>query len=361
MLYFCLTLAVACLVGAVFLKIKVPGGLMVGSIVGVAVLSIGFDAAYMPSAAKVASQVVAGAFIGCTVEKEDLRKLKHIGKPLLLMVGGMFTVNMVMGFLTYLLTPLDLITSLMSCVPGGMTDIPIISADLGADSAKVAAMQFVRMLAGLGIIPSLVHWVGLRNPQLTVAAVGAGAQAPDLPLQQQSTRSLAPKAAPTAANIALTLAVATVCGIVGKISGMPAGTLTFSLVGVLTFKFLCNRAVVPQNIKRLAQILAGAYIGSSMTRADLLEMRFLVIPSLLLAAGYVLNCLISGYLMHRLFGMDIREGMLACTPAGASDMALISSDLGVQSTDLVVLQILRLLIVIVIFPPVIVTIVSFFG
>ena len=44
--------------------------------------------------------------------------------------------------------------------------------------------------------------------------------------------------------------------------------------------------------------------------------------------------------------------------AGASDMTLISSDLGVQSPDLIILQIIRLIVVISLFPQLIHLIVS---
>lgn len=356
MLSFLLTLAASFCVGLLFKKLKVPGALLVGSIAGAAILCIGFDAAYMPPTAKLASQIVAGAFIACTVEKDDLLRLRYIGKPLLVMMSGFLTVNIVIGFITYWLTPLDLITSLMSCTPGGISDIPIISADLGADSAKVAAMQFIRLVAGLSIIPPMTGWMAKRKPHLTQSGLKAaqGEQSPE------RVRTVV-KAEASSINILLTLTLAALCGILGKLSGMPAGTLTFSLIGVLVFKFVCNRAAIPRWIKSVAQVLAGAYIGSSMTRSDILEMRFLIVPALLLVAGYIINCLLCGYLMHRLFGLDIREGMLACTPAGASDMALISSDLGVQSTDLVVLQILRLLIVIIFFPPLLVGIAHLLG
>ena len=53
--------------------------------------------------------------------------------------------------------------------------------------------------------------------------------------------------------------------------------------------------------------------------------------------------------------------MLAATPAGATDMALISSDIGVEDPDLVVIQILRMVCVILIFPQVISLIVSLVG
>ncbi len=48
-----------------------------------------------------------------------------------------------------------------------------------------------------------------------------------------------------------------------------------------------------------------------------------------------------------------KKPMLITTPAGASDMALISNDLGVENTDIIILQVLRAVIVMSLFPQII--------
>ena len=55
------------------------------------------------------------------------------------------------------------------------------------------------------------------------------------------------------------------------------------------------------------------------------------------------------------------EAMLAATPAGASDMALISADLGILNAKLIVLQVLRLITVVLVFPSILSVVVSLFG
>ena len=53
--------------------------------------------------------------------------------------------------------------------------------------------------------------------------------------------------------------------------------------------------------------------------------------------------------------------MLMATPAGASDMALISADLGVTDRAVVELQIARMVIVIAVFPQVIALVSNLFS
>ena len=80
---------------------------------------------------------------------------------------------------------------------------------------------------------------------------------------------------------------------------------------------------------------------------------WIILPAILILAGYFLNSILTGRLLRRLFGFPLRAAMLIATPAGASDMALISSDLGVESREVIELQIIRMVLVISIFPQII--------
>jgi membrane AbrB-like protein len=347
LLDFIITLGIGGSVGYLFLKLKVPGGMMVGSIVAVSLLNIFTGHALMPAAGKLTAQIVAGAFIGVGVEKSDLLRLKKIYRPALVLIVTMLGLNLLSGYLIYLVSPLDLVTSLMSAVPGGMSDIPIISADMGADASKVAVMQFVRLVAGIGFFPGLIKLISSRHQ--------ADVSKPEVVFKRQTDRNN------QTATFIKTIIVATLFGLLGKASGIPAGALLFSLVSVVVLKLTSSEAFMPRWVKRLAQVLSGAYIGSGIFYADVLEIRYLAIPALILITGYFLVCLFLGFVLHKNFDMSLKEAMLTATPAGASDMALIASDLGIQSTDVIVLQIVRMVIVVTVFPQVIQLVVHFSG
>ena len=76
--------------------------------------------------------------------------------------------------------------------------------------------------------------------------------------------------------------------------------------------------------------LIHIYIGSSIVLADILELRTIVVPAFILIIGYSINCFLTGKILSKHYDFTQREAMLAATPAGASDMALISSDIGVH-------------------------------
>ena len=330
MVHLGITLIVGGTIGFLFLKLKVPGGMLVGALLAVSILSVCTDFAYMPSYVRVAAQITAGAFIACSVEKKDLKRLPHIIKPAAILLGGMLCLNLIMGFVIHKATDLDWITSFMCAVPGGMSDTPIIAADMGGNGGKVAVMQFSRLLAGIGLFPSLILTV-TKNEKISQ--------------QEMQVRKMSDGSKKTSAFV-LTAVVAAVCGIIGKWSGVPVGALLFALIGVIALKLLFDKAYLPIWMKRAAQVLSGCYIGSSVTLQDVLELKELI-------PAVILLLLVIGSIISGLCGMSRRESMLVATPAGASDMALISADLGVQSPDLIVLQVVRMLVVISVFPQII--------
>lgn len=139
----------------------------------------------------------------------------------------------------------------------------------------------------------------------------------------------------------------------GKALGIPAGTILFSTVSVLVLKLTTGKGCIPRWLKRVAQVLTGCYVGSCFGRQELLQLKYLLVPALVLIAGYALNCFLMGRLLPRLTHLTRVEAMLISTPAGASDMALISSDMGVDNPEVSFIQILRMILVVTVFPHII--------
>ena len=369
-----LTFAIAAVTGMVLLKLKVPGGMMVGAIIGAAALNISTGRAYMPSTAKLLAQSLAGAFIGCSMSREDIRNMKMLGRPAVILLSSMLCLNLILGTVLYKFSSMDLLTSLMCAIPGGMSDVPIIAADLGADAAKVALMQFVRMVAGIGVFPSIILAVTGNEPTGADSS-GADTDRENDQDKENNSDQVSAQGPATSDNSAskpsktrrpgyefpLTLMVAIVCGSFGKKLGIPAGALVFSMIAVMGMRICLNIGFLPRWAKRIAQILSGAYIGCGMAASDLATLKYMIIPALLILIAYSVNCFIIGHLLHRYCGFPLRTGMLIGTPAGASDMALISADLGVESKELVELQIIRMVVVVSVFPQIACLIVKIFG
>lgn len=320
-------------IGSILLfKLKVPGGMIVGGLITVAILNIVWNKAYFPSVFRTITQILAGAYVGCTVSSEDVKRFPRLIKPYLCVILSYLLLNIVTGVIIYLITPhLDLFTSFVCCIPGGMTDIPIIAAEMGADVTKVAALQFVRMALGLSLFPLLISiFIKKTSPQAETAK------------KEKKTGTLL--------QILLTLAIAFVFGFLGKKSGIPSGTMLFALLSVLIFKLLGGKAYVPLKLRRVAQILTGVYIGSCFTEQNVRELLEMWPAAILLMVGYSINCILMGHITSRLTSLNRAEAMLVSTPAGASDMALVAADMGITNPEVAVIHVLRLITVVTVFP-----------
>jgi membrane AbrB-like protein len=150
-----------------------------------------------------------------------------------------------------------------------------------------------------------------------------------------------------------TLIVAAIFGTLGKASGFPSGSFVFPIIAVMVLKLRFDFAHLPRWMKQCAQILSGCYIGSVITMSDIVDLRLLITPLVIVVTGYIANCFLTGIFISKTCGFSRKEAMLITTPAGASDMALISADMGVENTDVIILQVVRAVVVMTLFPQIV--------
>lgn len=146
------------------------------------------------------------------------------------------------------------------------------------------------------------------------------------------------------------MCAAVLAAALGKLSGIPAGALSAAMIVTAGLKLSGRCPGMPMWLRRVAQVISGCCIGSGITRSQIIQMKQLALPAVALCLGYMVCCVGMGLVVSRVFGIQPREVMLTLSPAGATEMALIAADLGVESTDLVVLQICRLVGVMLLFP-----------
>lgn len=346
-----LSVGVAC--GLLFKRLKVPAGYMIGAFAGVAVLSVATGFTWLPAETRTAVQIIAGAFVGCSMERSDLVRLRRFAKPVALMLLAFLILNLVLGFVIWAVSPLDLVTSLMCAVPGGINDTPIVAADMGADAPAVTVMQLIRQVLGIGAFPVMIAlFDGYRTAHGHPDARGAET-APGENRMKSNQKS--------PASTVAALAVAALAGVLGRMTGVAGLTFTAAIVAVLILKLVFDFAFIPKWVKKVCQLVAGCYLGTLLTAEGLTGLVDLVLPAVVLVAGYTFNCFVTGKLESKLFGYGRKEGMLIASPAGASDMALIIDDLNVKNTDVVVMQVIRAVFVMAFFPQIVNLICYFTG
>lgn len=332
-----LTLLLSAAVGYLFYRRHVPAGMLIGAVVASAVLTAVFQVGYIPDPMKTVAQVIAGTFIGCSAKREDLLALRLFYKPVLLITFSLLLVNLSIGFLLFFSGYSDLLTCLVCAIPGGISDVTLIAVDFGADASKVLVVHFCRLVVGLMLFPVLLQ-------RFT----------PPLPDSSSAVAAAHPaKATPDGRNtvhLLLALALASASAWVGTLLHIPAAAILCALLSTFFLNFSGFTISFPDWLRRAAQVLSGAYIGCLLNPSLFGNLSSVFWAILITIAVLLLNATVFGKWMEKWFQIPLREGMLMLTPAGASDMALISTDIGVNSPRLILVQIYRLLIATAVFP-----------
>ncbi len=369
-----ITAAIGFLAGFILRRLGLPAGGLVGAFVGVSAFSVATGSAYLPSDSRIVVQIVAGAFIGCSISRDDVRAIRSIAKPALFMLGWYLVLTFAAGWLIFAVTPLNLPTALMSCVPGGISDVPIVAASMGANAPDVTLLQLLRLLMGIGLLPIAIKlfakWEARRG--VAVAEPGEAASRTGAAVREVPPSGLVPEIGPEASRIdlpdpaldapartrlflmgAATLAIAVVAGLLGRATGIPGMTFTIASACVLAFNLKTGFAFMPKWLKRLTQYLAGAYLGTQVTAGYLEALPELAVPALIIFAAFSVSFVALGIIEHKLFGFTKVEGLFIATPAGASDMALIMDEMGVFNANVVLMQVIRLIVVLAVFPQIV--------
>jgi membrane AbrB-like protein len=353
------TLVIGMIGGLVALKLKVPAGAMVGSMLSVALYNIITGEAYFPQDLRVITQIAAGAFIGAGITKKDVLDLKLMIKPAILMVSTMIILDLFLGYIMFKITNIDLVTSLFACAPGGLVDMSLISADLGADSSKVALLQMVRLMSVLIILPPIIRHIASSNSGGTNKAKKMGLKE-DINHDSSRTNKVSDNEYTKKEeyiNLTITLIIASITGLIGYKLKIPAGAMTASMIAVGALNIFYNKGYMPINIRRVTQVFAGALIGQKMGYGDLIALKSIILPVFILIIGIIVVNFFIGVFIHRVAKLELATSLLASAPGGMSDMALVAKDLGGDAPKVAVLQLARY-ICIVAFYPVIIKLIS---
>ena len=343
MLGLAITFLVALAGGLIAMRCKVPAGAMVGAMVAVAVFNVATGTAYFPTNAKVMTQIVSGLFIGCKITRREVASLKKALKPALLNVALILGACLTMGVILYFFTSYSLATCTFACAPGSLVDMAIISIDMGADTSVVSVLQLVRLLSILGLFPTLFGLLIKRIRQKHPDAVQqSGPQAADAEEERDVKH---PK------NVIITLAVAIVSGLTGYFLGIPAGALIFAMIGVSLMNIFTNAAYMPFRLKQFAQVCAGALIGEGVNREAIANLRSAIVPAILLLVGLFIIVLILSFILYKTSDLDFVTALFSCAPGGASDLALIAEDFGANTPKVSIIQTMRVVCVIIFYPP----------
>ncbi|WFM80842.1 AbrB family transcriptional regulator [Streptococcus pluranimalium] len=353
MMLIVITLFIGFIGGLVGKKFRFPAPFMLGSMFSVAIFSIMYGDIELSTSFKTLAQIISGAYIGQNISKNDLKMLPKLS-PLIISLMVIFTLNMlVVGVILMVIFKFDAATALLSCLPGGVMDVSLMSIDMGAKPDVVATLQTARFVGIMLILPIWVsYWTKRfshdRNSFSEHSSQSKSVKT-DEPVSKLSFWQ----------NDSLILTVSTLGGLIGIWLQLPVGALIGSVLVSSALKITRSTRQLPRYYRSTAQVFAGSLIGTSFTYASLLQMGSLIIPIILLLGSYLVINVCFGKWISKGGLLDVQSALFASSPAGATDISLLAGELGGDMPKIATIQICRILYTVVIMPLIVKVILTF--
>lgn len=331
-------------------KCKIPAGFMIGSLLMAAIYNICIKDVYIPTYFKFATQIATGTFLGTNFYKKDLRSLKLVLLPGIFMVLFMIAFSLGMSYIISHFFGMDYVTALFAVSPGGIMDMSLLAFEFKANTSQVALLQLIRLISVIIFVPLITKKVYFKfNEQKEKYKEKIYAKKENI--EKEDRKNI--KKIEGQINFLKTIVIGIVGGYLGYKLKIPAGTMSFSMLLVAIFNVRTSKAYMPLSLRKFIQTIGGTLIGSRVSVSDIMSIKYLIFPIIIIIFGFVLMSVVIGFILYKTTKFSITTALLSAAPGGMSDIALIAQDLGANSNEVAMMQFLRASCIIGIYPLVI--------
>ncbi len=301
-----LTLAAGFLGGLAFWLLHLPAPWLSGGLIGVvALLALG-TRPEMPVPLCDLGMLLAGAVTGSAITPEMLQALARYPVSLAILAVTTLAIVLTGRAVLHRAFGWDRQSAAFAAVPGALSAVIAMVAELGGDMMRVVAVQSFRMFVLVALLPSTVL---LAVKEVALPAV------PPLPASGFAIMMLAAlavallfqRAKIMAPFLLGGMAAAGLLHVTGAISGAP-----------------------PEVISSLAMLLVGVFAGSRFAGLDLATVRALALPGLSLLVVTTTVAAIGGLTAAWLAGVPIAEALVAYAPGGLEAMVMLGLAMGLD-------------------------------
>ena len=322
------TLVIGAAGGAVFAWLNLPLAWMLGAMVATTAASLGGATLHVPAPMRSIMVAIIGVLLGASFTPEVLDKAREwpltIGCLALyigFVIGILFLYfRRVMGF--------DAPTAYFSAAPGGLSEMVITGAAMGADDRTIALIHAARVLVVVLTIP---FWYRFMTGVTTMpSSIGPSIGAIGL------------------ADLAM-LGACAVAGVwAGRLVRLPAYRLSGPLLAsAVVHATGLSASAPPWEIVAVAQVVVGSAIGARFTGVPVRRVLGLaaaaVVSTVVMLAATVAFALV----LAPATGIDWRSIVLAYAPGGLAEMSLVALSLGIETAFVATHHVLRLGLIVV--------------
>src|SRR4051794_11082735 len=297
-------------------------------VVGVGFALVRPGAVGVPDRGFTAGEAVTGVVLGAYLRSSTLSAVASDWLPVTLVSLGTLAVTTLCGIVLARVAPVDRPTASLGMIAGGASGIVGMADELGADARLVAFMQYLRVLLIVAFTP-------------IAAGVLFGAHGGNVPSESVLG---------TPGAWLLTIGLGVVGALAGPRLRIPAGTLLAPLLltGVLTVAGL--DLVVPALLREIGFALIGLQVGLRFTTDTLRTARAILPAVLACIAGLVVACFGLAWVLSATADVSLLDAYLATTPGGLYAVLATAFGSGANTTFVLAVQGLRLLVMVLAAP-----------
>ena len=232
-------------------------------------------------------------------------------------------------------------TSFFATAPGGIMDISLIAYDFKANTSQVALLQLIRLISVISFVPFFTKKCYERSKNKKESFEKEIENEID---EEKRTLNKSEK------SLTFTLIIGIIGGIIGYFSHLPAGTMSFAMAFVAFFNVKTQKAYMPLPLRKIIQTFGGALIGARVTLADVVALKTLVLPIILIIVGFCLMNVLVGFFLYKTTKFSLSTALLSASPGGMSDISLMAEDLGANGPQVASMQFLRAIFIVGVYP-----------
>ncbi|MGD6976859.1 AbrB family transcriptional regulator [Bacillus altitudinis] len=290
-------------------------------------------------------QFILGIELGQKMNMKVLHIFSENWLPVSFMLVFSILLAMLSGFVLWKLSKTDMLTSFVGTAPGGLSAMPGIAQEVGANTAVVSLVQTIRVLMVVLTIPFTVFYLNTKSQSDVVVAQGSAFSSGVF----------------TISNISWTAALILGAWLMSRLAvrlHFPAPWLIGSMLGVAALQVgagaLTGHDLIPYwpaQANIASQVFLGATIGSKMNKQMFVGLKNTLIVAVVSSAGLIAATVLSSIAIAEITGISVITAILAFSPGGIAEMATTAVTLHEDSTFVVAVQVVRIILVIAMLPP----------
>ncbi|HWO97400.1 MAG TPA: AbrB family transcriptional regulator [Bacillus sp. (in: firmicutes)] len=293
-----------------------------------------------------AGQCILGIELGQKINVSVIYIFKENWMVIIVMLLLSVIFSLLSGFVLWKFSQTDMLTSFFGTAPGGLSAIPGIAEEVGANTVVVSIIQTMRVFLVVLTVP------------IIVSSLSANIVDPTVPYNYSTSRGI--PEFEIGHLFGTTILVLVACGgyYVGKHLKFPApwlvgGMLSVSVIQVLSSSYVGHNMIAwwPHTVIILSQILMASSIGSRFHKNMFIGLKKTLLVALLSTLGLIVAMFVCAFFVSKVTGITFVTAALAFAPGGIAEMATTAVVLHADSTLVVVVQVLRVIMVCIILPP----------